>query len=63
MCGQQVNHLGNLVLKILYQKKRTGDLAMIIANNKKLKKIINWRPKYSKLSTIVKSCIFWEKNN
>jgi len=50
-------------IKILYQKKRTGDLAMIIANNKKLKKIINWRPKYSKLSTIVKSCIFWEKNN
>ncbi len=48
-------------ISILYKKKRQGDLAMVIANNKKLKKIINWRPKYYKLSTIVKSCIQWEK--
>tara|TARA_B110000971_G_C19956306_1_gene475800 strand:+ start:239 stop:1213 length:975 start_codon:yes stop_codon:yes gene_type:complete len=48
-------------LNISYQKKRPGDLAMIIANNKKLKKIINWSPKYNNLNTIVKSCIRWEK--
>ena len=48
-------------ISILYKKRRQGDLAMVIANNKKLKKIINWRPKYYKLSTIVKSCIQWEK--
>ena len=34
---------------------------MVITNNKKLKKTINWSPKYYKLSTIVKSCLRWEK--
>ena len=48
---------------VLLQKRRVGDLAIVIANNNKLKKTINWRPKYSKLSTIVKSCIQWEKKS
>ena len=51
----------NKDVKILYQKRRPGDLAMVIANNNKLKTTINWRPKHFKLSTIVKSCIKWEK--
>lgn len=48
-------------IKILYKNRRPGDLAMVIANNRKLKKTIKWNPKYFKLSTIVKSCIKWEK--
>ncbi|MBA1338028.1 MAG: UDP-glucose 4-epimerase [Pelagibacterales bacterium] len=48
-------------INILYKKRRAGDLAIVIANNKKLKKTINWFPKYSSLSVIVKSCIRWEK--
>jgi len=48
-------------INVIHKKRRAGDLAMIIANNKKLKKIINWSPKYYRLSTIVKSCIQWEK--
>tara|TARA_B100000780_G_C21072997_1_gene431861 strand:- start:149 stop:1135 length:987 start_codon:yes stop_codon:yes gene_type:complete len=48
-------------ISILFQKRRLGDLAMVIANNKKLKKTINWTPKYFKLSEIVRSCIRWEK--
>jgi len=51
----------NKKIKILYQKRRAGDLAVVIANNKKLKKIINWSPKYFKLGTIVQTCIKWEK--
>ena len=50
-------------IDILYRGRRAGDLAMVIANNKKLKKFINWYPKYYRLSAIVKSCIQWEKNN
>ena len=42
-------------------KLRPGDMEVIIANNTKLKKLIKWQPKYNKLSTIVKSCIEWEK--
>jgi UDP-glucose 4-epimerase len=48
-------------VSILYLKRRAGDLSMIIANNKKLKKTINWIPKYCSLRVIVKSCIRWEK--
>ena len=61
---QVVNEFKKQVKKnisIIYKKRRAGDLAMVIANNKKLKETINWRPKYNKLSTIVKSCIQWEK--
>ena len=51
----------NKKINILYKNRRPGDLAMVIANNRKLKKTIKWNPKYFKLSTIVKSCIKWEK--
>ena len=53
----------NKKLKILKLHKRQGDMVKITANNNILKKFINWKPKYNKLSTIVKSCINWEKNN
>ena len=33
----------------------------IIANNKKIKRFLKWRPKKNILSKIVKSCIKWEK--
>ena len=46
-------------VKIL--KKRKGDMAKIIANSTKLKKYINWKPKFNNLNLIVKSCIKWEE--
>ena len=36
-------------------------MEMLIANNKNLKDLLNWKPKYNNLTTIVKSCIKWEK--
>ena len=48
-------------INILFKKRRPGDMEVIIANNTKLKKLIKWQPRYNKLSTIVKSCIEWEK--
>ncbi len=48
-------------VKILFIKRRKGDLVKIIASNKKLMKFIKWRPKYNKLSKIVQSCLNWEK--
>ena len=41
--------------------RRKGDLGKIIASNDKLNKFIKWKPKYNKLSIIVKSCLNWEK--
>ena len=48
-------------IKIKFQKRRLGDMEILIANNKSLKKFINWKPKYNSLSHIVKTCIRWEK--
>jgi len=48
-------------IKIKFQKRRSGDMEILIANNKSLKKFINWKPKYNSLSYIVKTCIRWEK--
>ena len=50
-----------LILKILIAKRRKGDLVKIIASNIRLKKFINWRPKFNSLNKIVKSCLNWEK--
>ena len=50
-------------VKILVSKRRKGDLVKIIASNNKLKKFINWKPKFNNLNKIVKSCISWEKRN
>jgi UDP-glucose 4-epimerase len=36
-------------------------MVKITADNKNLLKFINWKPSNNKLSTIVKSCIRWEK--
>ena len=33
----------------------------ITADNKKLRKFLNWKPKYDKLQKIVQSSIKWEK--
>ena len=57
---QEFKKYANKNLKILELKKRKGDMVKITANNRKLKKAINWKPKYNNLSFIVKSCIKWE---
>tara|TARA_B100001057_G_scaffold373145_1_gene377547 strand:- start:2254 stop:3243 length:990 start_codon:yes stop_codon:yes gene_type:complete len=48
-------------IDIIYAKRRKDDLIKIIASNNKLVKFIKWKPKFSNLNKIVKSCIVWEK--
>ena len=48
-------------IRIIEVKKRAGDLGKIIASNNRLHKFISWKPKYKKLSLMVKSSIKWEK--
>ena len=61
---QVVNEFRNQINKpfqIKFKNRRPGDMEMLIANNTILKKLINWKPKYNNLTTIVRSCIRWEK--
>jgi UDP-glucose 4-epimerase len=48
-------------VKIIKVRKRPGDLGKIIASNTKLNNFIKWKPKFNRLSYMVKSSILWEK--
>ena len=48
-------------IKIVVKKRRKADLSQIIADNSKLKKYLNWKPKFNNLTLMVKSSIKWEK--
>ena len=47
--------------KIIFCKKRKGDMEQIIANNKRIRNVLNWKPKKNNLKTIVNSSLNWEK--
>lgn len=47
--------------KINYAPRREGDPAVLIANNKKAKELLNWSLKYSDLDTIISSALKWHK--
>ena len=49
-----------LNIKSRISKRRPGDPAILIADNKKAKKILNWQPKYD-LYNIIKSAWNWHK--
>ena len=46
---------------VQYQKRRVGDIAQIYADTKKIKKNLNWKPKFNNIKKILKSAIMWEK--
>ena len=48
-------------VEIIKVRKRPGDLGKIIASNTKLNNFIKWKPKFKRLSYMVKSSILWEK--
>ena len=49
-------------IAIVIKNERPGDSKKIITDNKKLLKFIKWKPKYNKLSSMVKSSLGWERN-
>ena len=43
-----------------YQKRRPGDISQIYADTKKIRKILNWKPKFNNINKILLSAIKWE---
>jgi len=41
--------------------RRPGDMASVIANTAKLSQILNWKPRYADLETIVSTALVWER--
>ena len=46
---------------VVSYKKRPEDVGQVFANTKKLKKILNWKPKFDNIREIILSSIKWEK--
>ncbi len=48
-------------LSISYAPRRDGDVGAITANSDKLRKLLNWTPKYNNLDLIVEHALRWEE--
>ena len=48
--------------KVVETKRRPGDPVELIADNKKIRKTLKWRPKYNDLKTIIETAWKWELN-
>ena len=48
-------------IRINFKPRRKADLEQIIANVSKMKKLLNWKPKFNNLPLMIKSSIKWEK--
>lgn len=46
--------------KVVEKPRRAGDLASVIADNTKLLKMLNWKPKHNDLEEICRSAYSWE---
>ena len=47
--------------KVFETQRRSGDIACLIADNSKIKKVLNWMPKRNDLELICRSAFDWEK--
>ena len=54
------NSLCKNKINILNSPRRPGDAEMLVSDIRKLKRMIDWTPKYNKLDFIIKTAIDWE---
>ena len=48
--------------KVIEAERRPGDSPFLVADNSKIKKKLQWKPKYDDLGFIIKTAWDWEKN-
>ncbi len=58
-----VNKISNKKINYIFVERRPGDPSILIASNKKIKKILNWQPKFIKIEDIIKSAYNWHLKN
>ncbi len=62
--NQVVKKFQKIIMKkitINFSNRRSGDVAQVYADTKKLNKFLNWKPKYNHLRIMLQSAIKWEK--
>ena len=48
-------------IKINFKKKRRSEIIISYSNNRKITKLIKWKPKFNNLDIMVKNSLSWEK--
>lgn len=49
-------------MPVTISPRRPGDFATSVADNRKILKVLGWKPAYADLATIVRHALAWEKN-
>jgi UDP-glucose 4-epimerase len=56
-----VQRISGTVLEIEEAPRRPGDLASVVADNTRLRRLLSWEPKYDDLDMIVTTALNWER--
>ncbi|MEF3279917.1 MAG: UDP-glucose 4-epimerase GalE [Elusimicrobiota bacterium] len=60
---KSIEKISSKKLNIVYGDRREGDPAVLVGSSDKIKKILNWSPKFCDLDIIVKTALNWHKKN
>jgi len=60
---EMVKKISGVDFPVKIAPRRPGDPAAIWADNKKIKKVLGWQPKYSDLETIIRSAWKWHQSH
>ena len=52
---EKIQKVSNIKIKYIFEKRRSGDSGIVMANSLLAKKLISWEPKYSDINTIIRS--------
>lgn len=58
---EEVKKVTQINFKVEETSRREGDPPVLIADNSKIKRVLNWQPNYDDLSYIIKTAWEWEK--
>jgi UDP-glucose 4-epimerase len=56
-----IQHVTRVEFPVVFTGPRAGDLAEVVAQSDKIRKILSWKPRYDNLETIITHALAWEK--
>ncbi len=57
---ERVKTISETDFPVIETKRRLGDPACVMAESEKIRKVLNWQPKYNQLDTIITTTLTWE---
>lgn len=58
---ERVKAISGVDFPVINGERRAGDPASVTASIEKIKKVLNWQPRYNNLDAIISSALAWEK--